>query len=267
MDKPQKLVLDDRSSFRNGCSGALVGLGIMGLATVIVLTQSYATLRDLVLPMGILNFFWLFWMMVNFIIGLFHRFRDRRRIERIFEAGIWQYWRYRSDEWHEITEAECEKICPEEGPSAFLGAVYSSIFGLVISVIMVLVGIFVIKDEQMMPAINISAGAVFLLLLGVGLFQPLQARFKAQRFRWNAQRTLEPRAWFGSEGVYHEVFGYTSLRELNKISHSKRKKTIRFNLGSEYTYQFEISVPSGYEHQAAQLVKRYRQELVGDWLS
>ncbi|MCJ7623453.1 MAG: hypothetical protein MUO76_08105, partial [Anaerolineaceae bacterium] len=76
-----------------------------------------------------------------------------------------------------------------------------------------------------------------------------------------AQRILEPRVWFGSEGVYHEFFGYTSLKELYKVSHSKRKKTIKFTLDYDGDISLlEIPVPFGYEQQAAQLVRRYRQE-------
>ncbi|MCJ7624370.1 MAG: hypothetical protein MUO76_12775, partial [Anaerolineaceae bacterium] len=152
---------------------ALVGLGVMGFGFGLALTQSDTTLKDLVLPMGVLGTGWIFFVTLSVIVGLFHQFIDKRSIDRFFEVGIWQYWRYRSDEWHDITEAECENIWPEEGPSDFLGAVYSSIFGLVISSIMLLVVKFVIKDEEIKPAMNISAGAVFLLFLGVGLFQPI----------------------------------------------------------------------------------------------
>jgi hypothetical protein len=276
MDKPEKLVLNDESYFSMGRSGALAGIGMMIFAGGIALTQTDATLADLVLPFGALSIFWLAWVAINTIVGLIHRLSTKRDIDRFFEQEIWQHWQLRSDEWQGVVEAEYQTMCPEGGASAYIGAVYSTIAGLVVSAILVGVGKYVIKDEQAMPIILICAVAVVILLAGVGLFQPIQERNKARKYRRKALRVLEPRVWFGAEGVYHEASGYTSLKELRNVNdHTKTRQTIKFTIevttggGSSspmatYHQPVSFAVPSGYEQQAARLVRRYRQERLRD---
>jgi hypothetical protein len=222
--------------------------------------------------------FWLLWLAINITIGLIHRFSAKREINHLFENEIWGQWQFRSDEWQNLVNAEYRTMFPEGGAAAYIGAVYSSVAGLVISGILVAVGKFAIEDEQAMPIILISAGAVFLLFVGVGLFQPVNERNKARKYRQKALRTLEPRVWFGAEGVYHEAFGYTLLKELKSVKdRTKTLKTIEFTIkattiiggrgsSSESTYYQPVSfsVPSGHEGQAAQLVRRYRQERLRD---
>ena len=132
MDKPEKLILDDGLNFRLGYNGALVGIGVMVLGGGLAMIQSDATLADLVLPMGTLSAFWLFWVTVNGFIGLIHRFVAKRDIDRFFDMGIWQYWRFSSSEWQDIVEAEYNKMRPEEGAGAYPGAIYSPIFGMAV---------------------------------------------------------------------------------------------------------------------------------------
>ena len=278
MDKPEKLVLNGEEYFSLGRNGALVGIVILLFVVGIALTQTEATLADLVLPMASISAIWFFWLGINIVIGLVHRFGTKREINRLFENEIWGQWQFRSDEWQSLVEAEYQSMFPEGGASAYVGAIYSSIAGLVIAGILVAVGKFAIKDVQAMPVILIVAVAVFLLFVGVGLFQPVQGRNKARKFRQKALQILEPRVWFGAEGVYHEAFGYTSLKELKNVKdRMKTLKAIEFTVkvttiigssgfSSESTHYQPVSfpVPSGYEGQAAQLVRRYRQDRLRD---
>lgn len=272
MDRPKKLVLDDGTYFKTGLNIALVGFGFVIVVIVgLALTHQLegATLADLALPIATIGTFWIVWLAIYIIIGSIHKFRDKRDISRLFEQEIWQHWQFRSDEWQSIIEAEYQEMY-SKGEGGYIGAVYSSITGLLLSVFMIVVGKLVIKDEQAMPIIFISAAVVLLLLVGIGLFQPLQERNKARIYRHKALRVLQPRVWFGAEGVYHETSGYTSLKELKKVSHTKTRQTIKFTIevttggGDEpmATYDLPVSfaVPSGYEQQAAHLVRRYRQE-------
>lgn len=272
MDRPKKLVLDDGSYTRLGLNTALVGFGFVivvigGLALTHQLEG--ATLTVLALPIAAFGTIWLVWLAFHIIVGSIHKFRDKRDINRLFEQEIWQNWQFRSDEWQSIVEAEYQKMY-SEGEGGYIGAVYSGITGLLLGVFMIVIGKFVIKDEQVMPFIFIGAAVVLLLLIGIGLFQPLQERNKARIYRRKALRILQPRVWFGAEGVYHEASGYTSLKELKKVSHTKTRQTIKFTIevtsggGDEpmATYDLPVSfaVPTGYEQQAAHLVRRYRQE-------
>ena len=274
MDRPEELVLYDGVYFTRARGDALGGLTFMAFVIGIVLVMSDATLADLVLPIASLGVFWFVWVAFHGLIAWYHRSSDKRAIIRLFEGEIWAHWQFRAPEWQGIVDAEYQSTCPEEGLGAYMGAVYSSIFGLVIAAILVAVGKFAIKEPQAMPVIWISALAVFLLFLGIGLFQPIQNRRKAQRHRRKAQRVSEPRIWFATDGVYHETLGYTSLKELEKVTDQiSTRNAIKFTISvttvfggsdhsssSTHSQRVSFSVPSGCEQQAAQLVRRYRQE-------
>lgn len=273
MDRPQKLILDDGSYFSTGRNITLLGIGFLVFAGGIVLTQEGVALIDLALPLAALGAFWLAFMAIYVVVGLIHQFNDKRNINRLFEGEIWQYWQLRSDEWRGVAEAEYQEMLPEEGAGAYVGAVYSGAVGLALGAILVVVGRFVVKDEQALPIIFICAAAVVLLLIAIGLFQPLHERHKASQYRRKALRVLEPRVWFGAEGVYHEARGYTSLQELIKVTDQTRSRRVKFTIevttggGDEPMATFKqpvsFAVPAGYEQQAAQLVRRYRSERLG----
>ena len=209
MDKPKKLVLDDGSYFGLGCSTGLVGMAIVAFAMGLALTQAGATLKDLVLPMGALSTGMLFWVGLNAIIGFAHRFGDRLGINRLFKQDIWQVWQFRSDEWQGIVQAKYQGMRPEEGLSAYVGAVYSGIVGLVLGAILIVVGEFVVKVDVGFPIFTVVAVALLILMIGVGLFQPVKERWYARKYRRRSLRVQEPRFWFGPDGVYHETLGYT----------------------------------------------------------
>jgi hypothetical protein len=278
IDKPKKLVLDDGSYFGLGCSTGLVGTAIVALAMGLALTQAGATLKDLVLPMGAFSALLLFWVAINAVIGMGHRLGDRRGIKRLFRGEIWQVWQFRSDEWQGIVETEYQGMRPEEGLSAYLGAVYSGIVGLVLAAILFVVGEFVVKVDVGFPIFTAVAGGLLVLMIGVGLFQPVKARWDARKYRRRALRVLEPRVWFGPDGAYHETLGYTSLKELVDVADQTRsRKRIKFvvevttvfgggGFSSESVDRQPVwfRVPSGYKKQAGELVRRYRQERLRD---
>ena len=163
---------------------------------------------------------------------------------------------------------------PEEGLGVYVGALYAGIVGLVLGGIMIAVAKFVIGDEELVPILVIVAIALLLLLIGVGLLQPAKERYEARKYRRRALRVAEPRVWFGSDGVYHETLGYTSLKNLMDVTDQTRsRKRIKFVVevtstfgGASFSSQtvdrqpVRFRVPSGYEQQAAGLVRRYRQE-------
>jgi hypothetical protein len=278
MEKPKKLVLDDGSYFGLGCSTGLVGMAIVAFAMGLALIETDATLRDLALPMGALSTLLLFWVALNAIIGLAHRYGDKRGINRLFREKAWQVWQFRSHEWQGIVEAEYQGMRPEEGLGAYVGAVYSGLVGLVLGAILIGVGEFVVKVDVEFPIFAIVAVALLILMIGVGLFQPVKERWSARKYRRRALRVLEPRVWFGPDGVYHETLGYTSLKRLVDVTDQTRsRKRIEFvvevttifgggGFSSESVDHQPVwfRVPSGYEQQAAGLVRRYRQERLRD---
>jgi hypothetical protein len=273
-DKPKKLVLDDGSYFGLGCSTGLAGMAIVLFAMGLAMTQGGATLRDLALPMGALSAGLLFWFGINAIIGMGHRLGDRRGINRLFRGEIWQVWRFHSDEWQGIVETKFQRMRPEEGLSAYVGAVYSGIVGLVLAGILFVVGEFVVKIDVGFPIFTVVAGGLLVLMICVGLLQPVKQRWDAGKYRRRALRVPEPRVWFGPDGAYHETLGYTLLKRLaNVTDRTRSRKRIKFVVvvttvigGGDSASESEdhvpvwFRVPSGYEKQAGELVRRYRQE-------
>jgi hypothetical protein len=274
IDSPEELVLNDGSYFALARNSTAIGLALLAFVCGIVLVLYDATLTDLVLPVASLSAFWIVWVAINLTIGLIYRSNDRRAIQRLFHSEIWELWQFHAPKWQGIVDAEYQSMRPEQGPGAYKGVVYSSIFGLVFAVSLVLVGKFAIKSPQAMPVIWISAITLFLVFLGVGLFQPIQNRRKAEGYRRKALRISEPRVWFASDGIYHESLGYTSLKHLEKVTdQSKTKNAITFIIsvttifgGSEHSSSsthsqpVSFSVPSGCEQRAGQLARRYRNE-------
>jgi hypothetical protein len=267
LEKPVKLAFSDEATFTLTRGIVLVPFITIAIGFVLTLTTTNVTLTELIVPcvgtsgMGFI------------VVGIFgsvalgHRIVELRAINRMFAGEIWECWQFRSAEWQALVEAECNLISPQdEGVKAYVGAVYSSIFGIIIAIILIAVGVFAIKEPEIKSMMWIIAVVVFLLLLGIGLFQPSVARYNANRYRRKALLVAEPRVWFASDGIYHETLGYTSLKELEKVTdQTKSRKSISFTLTlSTPTYNssmsYPFSVPIGCEEQAGRLVHRYRQE-------
>ena len=267
MDKPAKLVFSDEASFTLARGNVLVFIIVIAFGLVLALVTTDATLVDLALPCAALCSLWFFWVGLLGIVAWGHRIGEKRAINRMFTGEIWECWQFRSAEWQALVDAECNLISPkDDGLKAFAGALYSSIFGAIIASILSAVGIFVVEDPDIKIALWMSAVAVFLLLLGIGLCQPVMARYDAYRYLRKALYVSEPRVWFASEGIYHETLGYTSLKEVEKVTDQTRsRKAIIFTLlvstdtvTSSVAYPFPV--PTGCEERAGRLARRYRQE-------
>ncbi len=271
MNKPAKLVFSDEASFTLARGIVLVPPALIAFGFVLALAITDVTLVDLALPCAALSSFWLFGAgLVGIIVAWVWRIGESRAINRMFTGEIWECWQFRSSEWQALVEAECNLISPkDEGLRAYTGAVYSSIFGAIIAIIMTAVGMFVVDDPDLKIAMWIGAVAVFLLLLGIGLFQPVVARYEAYRYQRKALCISEPRVWFASDGIYHETLGYTSLKELEKVTDQTRpRKAIQFTLTvstdtSNSSVAYPFPVPTGCEERAGRLARRYRQERLG----
>ena len=267
MDKPVKLVFSDEATFSITQGVVLIPIITIISGFVLVLVTTDTTLAELGVP--------LFGMsgMIFIVVGIFgavalgHRLFEKRSINRMFAGEIWECWQFSSSAWQRQVEAVCNLISPkEEGAEAYIGAFYSSIFGIVIAVIIIVITIFAIEEPDIKIAMRIVAGVIFLFLLGVGIFQPMVDKNKAGRYRQKALKNKEPRVWFGPDGIYHETLGHTSLKGLFKVTdQTKSGKRIQFNCkivtdDSDDLIRIHSPVPAGCEERAGRLVLRYRQE-------
>jgi hypothetical protein len=267
MDKPTKLAFSEEATFTYPLGVVLIPFITIISGFVIVLVTTDATLAEL--TVSFIGTSGIVVIIVGGVgsIALGHRLFEKRAINRMFRGDIWECWQFSSSAWGAQVESVCNLISPkDEGLEAYMGAVYSSIFGIVIAIIMIIITFFAVDDPQIKIAMYIAAGFVFLLLVGIGLFQPVIDKYKANRYRRKALRFAEPRVWFGPDGIYHEALGHTSLKELHKVTdQTKSRKAIQFTIVvSSDSYddlaKIRFPVPSGCEERAGSLVLRYRQE-------
>ena len=267
MNKPAKLAFSDEASFRLDRGIVLGPFVIIIFVFVLVLIIENPPLTELALPWAAMSVGWLGWVGLLGIVALGHRIAEIHGINRIFAGEIWECWQFHASEWHALVEAECNLISPkDEGTEVYIGAVYSSIVGIIIAIIIVAVSAFAIDDPEVKSIMRITGVGVFLLLLGIGLFQPMVDRNNANCYRRKALHVAEPRVWFASDGIYHETLGHTSLKELIKITDQTRsRKAIKCTLkiSSDDSSDLVICrfpVPTGCEERAGRLARRYRQE-------
>jgi hypothetical protein len=269
--RPERLVISDGGVWESGRNAALGGLAFLGCVLGLALKTTEATPADLKLPAGALGGFWLLWVGLHAVASLVNRIRDRRAIRRFFGGEIWACWRHSRTGWRELVEAEALASAPP-GLAPFAGAIYSSALGAVFAAAILVMARFAAQRPEHQELMNLSAAGVFLLLLGIGLFQPIAARLRAAAYRRRALRVSEPRVWFGPGGVYEESFGFTPLDPLEGVSDNTRARgVITFTVSSvmlhksgelysrvSYPVPVPIAVPAEHRHEAARLVRRYR---------
>ena len=267
MDKPTNLAFSDEATFTFLRAEILIFIVIVLSGFIAALVTSEGPLADFALPGAAMIVAWLGWVGIFVLIAWGHRFSEKRSINRMFAGEIWECWQFSSSAWQALVEAHCNLISPkDEGQNPYIGALYSSIFGLIIAVIIIVITIFAIDQPEIKVAMRIVAGIIFLFLLGVGLFQPMVDKNKVDRYRRKALLFPEPRVWFGPDSIYHEALGHTSLKELYKITdQTKSRKAIQFTLvistdESDDFVKIPFPVPAGCEERAGRLVHRYRTE-------
>ena len=267
MDKPAKLSFSDEATFTFTRGVVVVPLGVTAFSFFLALVTSDTTLSDLTLPCAGVIAIWVIWVGILWVGSRGYRISEILSINRMFAGEIWECWQFNQSEWQALVEAESNLISPkDEGLEAYSGVVASSIYGAILAIILLVVVQFAIKDPDIKPVMRITAVAIFLLLVGIGLFQPVYERYQAYRYRRKALRVVEPRVWFASDGIYHEALGHTSLKELEKVTDQTRsRKAIQFTLTAStestiYLVAIPFPVPSDCEERAGKLVHRYRQE-------
>ena len=267
MNLPDEIITSEETEFTLLRGVVIVPIGIVGFGFVLAMLTSRAALTDLIIPFVGAGVVWLVWVGILWLISRGQQLAEKRTVQRMFAGEIWESWQFSALEWQRLVEAESNLISPkEEGAKAYSGVIASSIFGAVLALILLLVVQFAIKDPEVRPIMRITAGAIFLLLVGIGFFQPLFARYQAQRYERRALRVGAPRVWFAAEGLYHETLGYLSLKDLEKVTDQTRsRQAILFTLTystdtSDSSVAYPVPVPAGCEDRAGRLVRRYREE-------
>ncbi len=204
MDKPANLAFSDEATFTFLRGEILIFLVIVTSAFITALVTSDGPLIELALSGAVMSGVGLVWVGILVLVARGHRLREKYLINRMFTGEIWECWQFPSSAWQALVEGYCNLISPkDEGREAYMGAIYSSIFGIVFAFILIAIGMFAIDEPEVKTMMWVIALLVFLLFLGVGLFQPLVAKYKADRYRRKALRIAEPRVWFASDGIYH----------------------------------------------------------------
>ncbi len=267
MSRPTKLAFSDEATFKLNQGAVIIPFVFIVSGFIFVLFTTGANPTELLVPCVSTSGMGFIVVGIFGSVALGHRVAEIRAINRMFAGEIWECWQFRSSEWQTLVEAECNLINPkDDGLSPYAAVINSSVFGAILALIMLAVVQFAVKDPDVKPILQFTALGIFLLLVGMGLFEPIVARYKANSYRRKALRVTEPRVWFASDGIYHETLGHTSLKELEKVTDQIRsRKAIKFTLSistdtSTDLMQYPFPVPSGCEERAGKLVRRYRQE-------
>ncbi|MFN2145606.1 MAG: hypothetical protein ACK2T7_09660 [Anaerolineales bacterium] len=267
MNPPEEIVYTDEVAFSLLKGVIIVPIGMVSFSFLLALLLGDVTVGELAPTCA---GFWVLWGLgvgIYWLITRGQRLSEKMAIRKMFEGEIWESWQFSAMQWQKLVEAESELISPKgEGLQAYVGAVYSSIVGAILAVIMAVVGRFAMDDPVGRAAIYYSAVGVFLLLLGIGLFQPVWARYEALRYERKAMRVAAPRVWYGPDAIYEETLGYFSLKDLEKVTDQTRSsQQIKFTItietaDSTASVPYPFPVPDGCEDRASALVRRYRQE-------
>jgi len=268
MDKPGNLVFSDYATFRFFRAEILIFFGIVIPGFIVVLVSTEASAKDLALPAAIFGGIGLVLVGIFVVAAWAYRISEKYQINHMFAGEIWECWQFSAKEWESQVESVCNLISPrDDGENPSSGVISSSIIGVAFVFIMDIIVFFAVKDPMIKKSLWIVSGVIFLLFVGVGIFQPMVAKNEVDRYRRKALRFSEPRVWFGPDGVYHEALGHTSLKELHKVTdQTKSRNRIQFTLiisspDSDDIVRFPTPVPSGCEEQAGRLVSRYRSLL------
>lgn len=271
-ERPARTFAQDGETLALGVRAAGAGLGLLAAILLLVLLASDASPGDLVLPALAIGGFWLLWLLAHAAGSLVARRHDARGIEALFGGEIWEAWRYQPEEWDAEIERRYDE--PEADPAdARFGLMVAGGIGLVVGLVLIVLSLTVMPD----------GAAAFVVPLGVaipaGLFVvawaqgPLRDRRMA-RDRAVARRLPTPAVWFGPTGLYHEVDGFTSLRQLVAVADSSRScGDIVFTVRERVVYRpgwtslvdvdVRIRVPAEATDRAAALARRVRRERLG----
>ncbi len=229
MDKPSKLAFSDYATFRFLRAEILFFIGTIASVIILVRVTSSEAIGNVTLSEVVMSALCLAWVGV-FALGAWgYRVSEKISINRMFRGEIWECWQLSSSEWKSKVEADYNLMNPaDEGKETYSGIIASSIIGLVLGLILFAVSIFAVKDPVIKIPMRYAAVGLFLFMVGVGLFQPMVEKNKADRYRRKALKFAEPRVWFGPNDFYHEALGHSSLKGLYKVTdQTKSRKSIQ----------------------------------------
>jgi hypothetical protein len=267
---------------------------MMPIAVAVALTLIYglgltgalwtgSKLSELVMPVAVLGFFWVFTVGLVSAFALLQSTQERNGIKKLFAEAPWALWQFTPEEW----KAQYEEMFRREKITARAGL--TNLFvGLVIGAILIVVGYFQpIEVRTFIMFVGVLVGAGIMLL---GIFLLVSGMARANRNYAEAQQITNPVVLFGRDGMYHQGTGYKSLKRLlragilfpdtgnvfdkmtyntwNKAYGSPNLPLLRLRLPSRSSNAgvgegggaILIPIPARYQQMTEQLVQRYITE-------
>ena len=96
MDKPSNLVFSDEATFTFLRGELLIPLVVIASGFTAALVTYEDILASLALPGAVMSGAWLGWVGIFVLIAWGHRSQEKRSINRLFEAEIWECWQFSS---------------------------------------------------------------------------------------------------------------------------------------------------------------------------
>lgn len=239
------------------------------------------SLPDLILPMGILAFFWIVTVGIVSVGAGFSAWRERSEITNLFAEPAWAAWQYSPQEWQQEYEARHrgDKMSARAGLS-------NLVVGPVVGGVLIAAGFFYVAEAR--PFLIFIGVLVGLAITALGFVNFFRGQMLAAKHLAEAQQTPSPYLIFGKMGLYHQGTGYQSLRNLsridilspnygnrmdqfmynsfNKLYGDMNLPILRFHVwtgggrGGRYRSQITVPIPERYQDGVRQLIERYNNE-------
>ncbi|MBK8020201.1 MAG: hypothetical protein IPK19_01955 [Chloroflexi bacterium] len=244
-------------------------LGIATAATLLFGDGDPQALLALFATLGVV------WLLIVGVIGLndwrLVR-RERRDAEALLAGDSWAEWRWSPEEWRREIEqqrADLEKwkVFQRKWAPVMTGIATVAVAGTLAAIVLIA------GDD--MPA-NLRgfmfglAGFLALLVIALSVGGLQRERRKRERRLERSEAAPAPRIRFGEYGLYHEVDGHTSLRNLHHVTFSAKQNQMAFHIrhegpaGSSRTHPTHLPVPEAHLDDAPALARRYNRDGPGD---
>jgi hypothetical protein len=262
--KPEQLQLEKNYNDFYGVLGAASLILGIAVAAIFLLGGGMEALIGLFATLGV------FWLLLITVIGLNNRRlveRERRDAESLFAGSVWAVWQWSPADWQRdlgqrrethAKRLRFQRFMPWIGGAASLIIGGSALLPVLVS-------------GESMPE-NLRAFVIGLAIFFAALaFLLSVVSANRERHKWRlrlqqAEQLAAPWICFGPYGVYHQVDGHVSLRNLGNISLSKKEQVITFYIkhplpkGGSVLHPFPVRIPEPHLTDASTLVARYRSE-------
>lgn len=235
-----------------------LALAVSGIPSLVILGVwlGGAPFNSLILP-------WLLFLsgaVVALVVGYGIYWWDGQKeihtIQQLIHGELWANWQFSPSDWEEVLQRRSAKS--KWTLKDFRSGVGCALpFGLLFGG-GIMLWAYLVKGDGRFYIFLLGVG-ILLLFPAVAFGQGLWSHFRSW-LHWQARnRNPEPRLFVGPRGLYHEVDGFTDLRNLQQVALKKGSpKILKLKFRAEYQVIEEVELPRVPSDAIEDLLKRLR---------